>query len=423
MIAEYLIEAGEVVHRVNFCGNDVADWHHPGAIDFTEEPEQWSIFLMQIMARLEVTHIVLHGDRRFYHQTAIKLAQERGIGVVATELGYLRPDWMTAERGGCSALSHFPNDPAAIERIARRVGGFDNRVYYPTREWRRVVQELRFTFFNILMRRRFPHFRSHRIEARSAVYVGWIASRLLKQARRRHTAATMAAVEKMGKPYFIFAMQLNGDLQIRENSPFTGMREALEYVAQSFARHAPPDSLLIVKTHPLDHRQSTIRSDLSTTSKKFRLPERLVQIDHGDLGSLCKGAAGFVSVNSTAGFDALGVGCPTISLLPTIYDVEGLTYQEEIDGFWTDCQPPDAELLMMLRNALAGTIQVRGTIYCAHGLREASRSIAQRLCDECINEPDAFVAPPPRLAKAASMGVFYDHKLSEFGSSDLVLCP
>ena len=55
-----------------------------------------------------------------------------------------------------------------------------------------------------------------------------------------------------GKRYFLFPLQLSGDYQIRSHSPFLSMTMALEYVLTSFARHAPPDAILLVKEHPLD---------------------------------------------------------------------------------------------------------------------------------------------------------------------------
>ncbi|MDJ0932160.1 hypothetical protein [Breoghania sp.] len=42
-----------------------------------------------------------------------------GINVSAVEFGYLRPDWITLERNGMSAYSHFPNDPDVIRDLGK----------------------------------------------------------------------------------------------------------------------------------------------------------------------------------------------------------------------------------------------------------------------------------------------------------------
>jgi capsular polysaccharide export protein len=40
--------------------------------------------------------------------------------VICTELGYLRPDWLTVEYDGMSTYSRFPRDPSAIRELARQ---------------------------------------------------------------------------------------------------------------------------------------------------------------------------------------------------------------------------------------------------------------------------------------------------------------
>src|SRR5581483_7758974 len=62
--------------------------------------------------------LVVHGDRRPYHLVAAEEARARGIPVLATDLGYVRPDWLTLEYDGMTSYSRFPRDPAAIRALA-----------------------------------------------------------------------------------------------------------------------------------------------------------------------------------------------------------------------------------------------------------------------------------------------------------------
>ncbi|KAK0357684.1 hypothetical protein LTR94_038459, partial [Friedmanniomyces endolithicus] len=55
------------------------------------------------------------------------------------------------------------------------------------------------------------------------------------------------------EPYFLFPLQLDSDAQIRLHSPFAGIAEALNLIIASFARHAPADTRLVIKEHPLDN--------------------------------------------------------------------------------------------------------------------------------------------------------------------------
>src|SRR6266850_788441 len=90
-----LIARGHQVHRINLHFGETLDAHR-------------------------VTDLVLHGDRRAYHIVAAEEARARGIQVIATDLGYVRPDWITLERDGMSTYSRFPREPAAIQALARR---------------------------------------------------------------------------------------------------------------------------------------------------------------------------------------------------------------------------------------------------------------------------------------------------------------
>ncbi len=408
-IAASVVRRGGQVLRINFCGNDVVDWKHKGATHFRGKPEHWETFLREFLEKQSVTDIVLHGDRRFYHRVAVGLADKRDINVVATELGYLRPDWMTVERGGCSVKSHFPNDPETISDIAAKLPEPVMKTMYPGDPMRQVIQELQFTAVNALFRPWFPHYCNHRQESRAAVYGGWLKARLSQKYRTRRAARTIGVLRQSATPYYLVAMQLDGDFQIRDHSPFNGMADAIDYIARSFSEHAPQDRTLVFKTHPLEYRHRSLATAIITAAKRYGLKDRIVRVDGGDLHDLAARSQGFVTVNSSAGLEALSAGCPTYSIMPTIYDVAGLTFQGSLNDFWKKGGRPDSRLQEDLKRALAGTIQVRGTIYNTAGLVAAADAVAERLVSDSVNAPGAFVPVPPRLEKAARMGVSYDH--------------
>jgi capsular polysaccharide export protein len=51
-----------------------------------------------------ITDLVVYGDTRPIHATAIAQARRRGITVHVFEEGYLRPYWVTYERGGANGI-------------------------------------------------------------------------------------------------------------------------------------------------------------------------------------------------------------------------------------------------------------------------------------------------------------------------------
>lgn len=416
-VAAHLMSAGHPVFRVNFCGNDAVDWKHSGAFDFRDRPECWEPYIQKLISHHGVTDLIFHGDRRYYHLVAARVASAQGVDIAVTELGYLRPDWMTLERGACSALSHFPVDPSRIREIALHCDPPDLSLRFPGEAWRLVVQELRFTLFNALMWPRFPHYRSHRQESRAEVYAGWVQAQLTRTQRRHRSERAIGKIRRSGASYYLVALQLNGDFQIRDHSPFDDMRDAMRYISHSFCRHADRESLLVFKSHPLEYRHGQLRICLEEIASELGLRERIVLVDGGNLAELSANAKGFVTVNSSAGLEALAAGCPTISIMPTIYDVDGLAFQGNLDDFWTNARPPDSALFNDLRRALAGTIQVRGTLYNPDGLKSAAREMAQRLMTRTLNHNGAYDPEPPRLARAAQMGVTYDRDVSLTGGT------
>ena len=60
----------------------------------------WYDYIEKFYDEKEVTDIVLVGEQRKYHKEAIEAAGKRGIRVIVTDFGYLRPDWIALEQDG-----------------------------------------------------------------------------------------------------------------------------------------------------------------------------------------------------------------------------------------------------------------------------------------------------------------------------------
>ena len=50
-----------------------------------------------------------------------------------------------------------------------------------------------------------------------------------------------------GTPYYVFPLQLNFDFQIIAYSNFDGVGQAIQQVLESFAKHAPVGTRLVLK--------------------------------------------------------------------------------------------------------------------------------------------------------------------------------
>lgn len=410
-IAAHLIRAGHRVYKVHLCGNDVMDWSQPGAVSFRGSLDTFEPFLEDRFGHRAITHMLYHGDRRPYHRKAVHWADKHQINCVTTELGYLRPDWMTIEYRASSTGSYFPTDPDQIRQVASDCPDVTFEPRYKDSTFSLIAQEARFTVFNLLFWPFFPRYMSHRSQSPFVVYSGWLMAKTKAIARHLLGATlqdpTLADLQQRDIPYFILGLQLDGDFQLRDHSPFASLTEVLEIVLLSFAHHAPDKAHLIIKPHPHESRHRALARAIGKIAARLGVEERMTISRAPTIRTLCAEASGFVTVNSSAGFEALDVACPTLSIMPTLYDVDGLTHQGSLETFWTEAQRPNTHLFQSLKRAMVGHIQVRGTLYNREGREDAARLIAERLSHDLINTPGARTEDPPRLAKAKAMGVDY----------------
>jgi len=157
------------------------------------------------------------------------------------------------------------------------------------------------------------------------------------------------------------------------------MRDVIERVMRSFALHAPGDALLVIKNHPLDMGLVAYARHIHKMTGRFDLAERIVYLESGNLETILKHATGAVTVNSTVGNVALGLGCPTLPLADPIYHMRGLTHPGELDGFWQEPTPPDATLFQHFRRTVIHTVQINGGFYCRGGIELAVDSATRVL--------------------------------------------
>ena len=376
-IAGFLKERECRVHKINICGSDEADWQHKSALSYRGTLSDWPEYLKKIADELGVTHFILHGDQRPYHKAAIELARQTDRMVYVTELGYFRPDWMVFEPWGTSANSEFPRDPEVIMDLAKDLPDFDGTRLFKDDPLAIVQQEFRWTLFNILYWPKFPNFQTHRSQSPWKVYSGWLLSKL----RSRFYSKTDLAKVVAKRPYFVMGLQLDGDFQLRANSVFGNMATAIDYVLASFAKHAREDAQLFLKLHPHEFNRRRLVRNISRLSKLHGLENRVATIENLSIREACEGAQGFVTVNSSAGFEALESGCPVIAVSPTVYSIDGLSFQGSLDDFWKNASRPSTDLLDGLKKVLDAQFQVRGTLYNENGRRNAAEMIARRLAE------------------------------------------
>jgi capsular polysaccharide export protein len=405
LIGDRIRAAGHDVMRINLCAGDWVQWHGPGCVSYRGSQSDWQTFIGEFLKSRDVTDLVLHGDQRFYHRVAIECARPLGVQVAVTELGVLRPGWMTLERNGLSTLSHFPADPEHIRRIAEAAGQVDLTPRFEGARHLQIVPDVAYNLLNVVCSPVYPHYRRHTIYHPVPEYIRG-AIRMIGEGKRNAAAdARIGELAGTGHPLFLLPLQLEGDFQLRRHSPYSSFAEVIDRVLASFSVSAPAEAQLLLKSHPLDVGFENWPRVLREAAGRYGLEGRVHYLDGGDLGVFCNVVKGVVTLNSTAGIEALQAGVPIKTLVPAHYDIEGLTHRGDLEMFWNSPEKPNRDLLDQYIRAIAATIQVRGSIYNKDGLPVAARNMAERILERRLNEPDGFVDPPPRLARARSIGV------------------
>ncbi len=195
---------------------------------------------------------------------------------------------------------------------------------------------------------------------------------------KRSVARRAARLTDSPKPYFLALMQRAGDSQLWQHSNYTNESFAAE-VIESFSRHAPHDSTLVFKLHPLDPGMVDYERVVERLAAEHGVSERIMFLDGGNLNVLARRAVGAVTINSTAGLATIGFGCPTKVLGRAVYDIEGLTDRNPLHRFWSDPDAPDNDLFLRFRHVMMERTQINGAFYTPVGMRMAAAIAAERL--------------------------------------------
>jgi capsular polysaccharide export protein len=378
-LGDALAARGHAVHRINLNAGDRLFWRRPTATDFTGTAQEWPAALAALAEAHGATDLVMFGDGRPFHVAAIEVAQRRGLHAWIFEEAYLRPGYVTLEEGGVNARSPLPRDPARIRALAATLPPAEPETLSGGSFLRRALDDVRYNFANARGRAHFPHWRTHRQWNPFHEYAGWALRGVLRPARRALARRRLAAVEAWHGPVFVLPLQLEGDYQLRLHSRFAGLGEAIDTVLRSFAAHAPRDALLAVKGHPLDNGLADWGRHAMRLARRLDVGDRVVWLPELPFTPVLAPAAGLVTVNSTAGLQALREGKPVMVLGDALYDLPGLTFRHGLDRFWAERAPPDMTLVDALRRVLAAHCLVRGGFFSEDGMNEAVRHAARRL--------------------------------------------
>lgn len=360
-VAEQLRAAGAQVTKVNFNGGEDFYYRGPEVVKFAQPLEQWPAFFEHVARERAVDAIVLFGDCRPLHRLAIERARQLGIEVFVFEEGYLRPDFVTLERGGVNGHSSIPRDPSHFDGVQP----MPEPQRRPIRHAfiKSAIHTICYASAAALARDRYPHYRHHRDIRPVAQARLWFQGTLRRAAhtlRDRSLAKRLEAASM--PPYFFVPLQVHLDSQLG-HSPYATINQFIREVVTAFAEHAPPDHALLIKLHPMDRPYSDYSADIEALRLEHGLGERLLYADVINLPAALRGARGTVVINSTVGLSSLTHGTPVKCMGRAVYDLPGLTHQGSLAEFFRAPAAVDRALYKRFRHWLLEQNQLNGSVW------------------------------------------------------------
>lgn len=375
-LGQAMVERGIAVHRINISGGDQRDWPD-GAVEFRGHFSEWPAFFDRYLRQHDVTDILLFGDCRPYHVSALGLAELRNVRTHVLEEGYLRPDWMTLEPEGVNARSSLGRDKNRFLTEARTLPP-ESKLAPITASFRRRARDSYWYYHRVVVGRlRYPHYRSHRMTNIIMEGLGWLWKFSNAKRRASHAAEVLHSLETT--PIFVLPLQLSTDFQIRTHSLFPDMQSAAAYTIESFAANAPTGVHLLLKSHPLDPGFFNWPKFVRRIAGKLNFQHRVHFVDGGDLDDMLARARGMVCVNSTSATLALARDIPVCTIGEALYDMPGLTHQTHLDTFWANPTPPEPEVYQAFRRVLVERSLVRGGLASESAVEILIQSMLERL--------------------------------------------
>jgi capsular polysaccharide export protein len=399
-LGRMLRAAGAVTWRVGFNKGDEAFWPAgPSYIPFQDDAGRWPDRIAGLLDEKGVTDLVLYGDTRPIHATAIAAARTRGITVHVFEEGYLRPYWVTYERGGANGHSRIMD--LSVDDMRAALEGLDLDLPDTPAKWGDMRQHVfygaLYHYFVFLRNRAYAGFRPHRALSVGQEFRLYLRRLALMPALWLDRVQATWRIKTGGFPYHLALLQLEHDASFRDHSPFTTMEEFLEVLIAGFASGAPAHHHLVFKAHPLEDGRTPLRRNIRRIAAAHGVAERVHYVRGGKLARLMNDARSAVTVNSTAAQQALWRGLPLKAFGQAVYLKPEFVSDQPMEAFFLNPTRPDSRAYRDYRHFLLETSQITGSFYSARGRRQLLRQVV----DMMLSPEDPYEAlqagrPAPR---------------------------
>lgn len=386
------------VLKVNFNAGDQLFARGDGCVPHRGDERSFSDWLTKLCSSDRPDLITLFGDSRPLHRIAMQVATLWNIPVWSFEEGYVRPGYVTLERGGNNQHSPLPRSPEAYRAVVAMASASPVRTsshFVPM-----ALRAIAYSVALVVGRRAFPAYRHHRDRSAAGEALAWSRSLFRKLRRLRRTRIdTQRMLSGCPGGYYLVACQVPDDLQVVHHGRGWTVERLIRETVTSFARAAPAETLLVVKAHPLarghlDHAEAVRAAAIANGCG-----DRVVLIDSGPMAPLARQCLAMVTINSTSGLAALGHGRPVAALGDSFYVIRGLARQiagASLDSIWSGLEPPDPALWAKFRAQMVRTSLMPGDFYLSATWPALVRSAVARLSgwqtDEASGDANPAIA-------------------------------
>ncbi|WP_168442681.1 capsular polysaccharide export protein, LipB/KpsS family [Pontiella desulfatans] len=355
-----------------------------GRINFYGDLGEWEKWFADFIDGAGIDHVILFGAERPAHRAARSIAAEKGIEVVALEEGYIRPGYITVERGGNNASSPLagklpppemkyeeqPDFPAEDFKGYRHMC-FYNSVYYTLR-----------AFFSV-GKQKTMHHREVPLFLEILLWIRNFWRRVTKQSMNFSIIQNL--LEHHDGNYYLVPLQVDSDSQLREAGLGWSSLKLISASLKSFARHATPGTRLVFKVHPLARGHVNHATFVPNMARAFGIEDRVDVVDAGSLGLLTRHSAGMLTINSTSGLSALYHGVPLLVAGSAFYAHPELAMggdgDPDFNSFWRCRHVARKETRRAYLRWVKHEALVVGDFYAPHGVHAACQNIYLKLAE------------------------------------------
>lgn len=360
-------ELGNQTFKINFNGGDAFFSEAEHVFNYRGNLSSWSRYLSMFVRRNQIHAIVVYGDCRKYHSIAKEICHQQSIEFWAFEEGYIRPNFITLEKGGVNANSSFKItnklEAKELARLSREYQQAPEHIFGQTFFQRLIYGVTYYTAKSIsqIWLKNDGHHRNYSAIQEAKCWLKSIKRKWVYKFTQRKLDNYI--IDNYANNYFFVPLQVHCDSQILAHSDFKDVSEFIRTVMLSFSQDAPAETILVFKHHPMDRGFCHYGQFIHQMAAKLNISERVIYGHELHLPTMLKYCRGTITVNSTVGLSSLHHYKPTKVLGRANYDIPGLTSVQPLSLFWRNPCPVDGDFFQAYKAALKKHTQINGSFY------------------------------------------------------------